>query len=145
MFKRHAITAVIIGLALAALAILNARFVPDRITQEKREKEAEVQAKLDAATKEAGGLKSLGAKIPGTPIGDGRPDDAPEAYYVRFKTTKGEFFVEVITYWEPRAAQQFYELVRRGGIRRLPHFSRDPGFCGSVWLARRTRGVSGLA
>lgn len=36
---------------------------------------------------------------------------APEQFYVRFETTKGDIVLEVVRAWAPRGADRFYELI----------------------------------
>lgn len=39
---------------------------------------------------------------------------APDTYRVRFRTTEGDFVIEVQRDWAPRGADRFYSLVRAG-------------------------------
>jgi peptidyl-prolyl cis-trans isomerase A (cyclophilin A) len=41
-------------------------------------------------------------------------EQAPEKFRARFKTTKGDFVVEVVRAWAPRGADRFYNLVKNG-------------------------------
>lgn len=42
------------------------------------------------------------------------PETMPDAYRVRFETTKGNFTVEVKREWAPLGAERFYRLCREG-------------------------------
>lgn len=48
------------------------------------------------------------------PAKKGAAERAPEAYRVKFETSKGEFVVEVTRAWSPHGADHFYDLVRTG-------------------------------
>src|ERR1700680_3429794 len=39
---------------------------------------------------------------------------APDVYQVKFKTTKGDFMVQVNRDWSPIGADRFYNLVKHG-------------------------------
>lgn len=72
----------------------------------------------------AGGAEAgAGARCAGAPEGRGellRPDErgmgrqAPEAFEVRFRTSRGDFGVAVTRAWAPRGADRFYNLVLHG-------------------------------
>jgi len=53
---------------------------------------------------------------------------APDVYDVRFKTTKGDFVVEVTRAWAPLAADRFYNLVKHGFFTNASFFRVVPGF-----------------
>jgi len=63
-------------------------------------------------------------------------EKAPEAFAVRFETTKGAFVVEAYRPWAPQAADRFYNLVRTGYLdgnlfyRVLPENGVDFGISG---------------
>ena len=53
---------------------------------------------------------------------------APAAYKVRFKTTKGDFTVEVTRAWAPLGADRFYNLVKLGYFTDIAFFRVISGF-----------------
>ena len=50
----------------------------------------------------------------GEPAPAARRDRAPDKFYTRFETTKGDFVIETVREWAPRGADRFYELVKSG-------------------------------
>jgi peptidyl-prolyl cis-trans isomerase A (cyclophilin A) len=55
-------------------------------------------------------------------------EKAPDVYDVRFKTTKGDFVMEVTRAWAPLAADRFYSLVKHGFFTNASFFRVVPGF-----------------
>jgi peptidyl-prolyl cis-trans isomerase A (cyclophilin A) len=53
---------------------------------------------------------------------------APEKFYVKFATTKGDFIMEVVRSWAPRGADRFYELVHEKFYDGSRFFRVRPGF-----------------
>ena len=53
---------------------------------------------------------------------------APEKFLAKFKTTKGDFTIEVTRAWAPLAADRFYNLVRSGFYDNCAFFRVVPGF-----------------
>jgi peptidyl-prolyl cis-trans isomerase A (cyclophilin A) len=56
------------------------------------------------------------------------PKESPEAYKVRFATTKGDFVVSVTRSWAPLGADRFYTLVTSGFYDGARFFRVLPGF-----------------
>ena len=67
---------------------------------------------------------------------------APEQYFVRFQTSRGDFLVEVNRAWAPLGADRFYNLVRHGYydsarfFRVLPDFVVQFGIPADTTLSR---------
>ena len=57
-----------------------------------------------------------------------KPVQAPEKFYVKFATTKGDFIIEVVRSWAPRGADRFYELARENFYDGSRFFRVRPGF-----------------
>ena len=57
-----------------------------------------------------------------------KPVQAPEKFYVKFATTKGDFIIEVVRSWAPRGANRFYELARENFYDGSRFFRVRPGF-----------------
>jgi len=55
-------------------------------------------------------------------------EKAPENFKVRFKTTKGDFLVEVTRAWSPLGADRFYNLVKAGYFTDIAFFRVISGF-----------------
>lgn len=55
-------------------------------------------------------------------------EKAPDAFKVRFETTKGPFTVAVTRAWSPIGADRFYNLVKRGYYDDVAFFRVLPGF-----------------
>src|SRR6202041_2536191 len=55
-------------------------------------------------------------------------DTAPEKYDVTFKTTAGDFVVQVTRAWAPLGADRFYNLVNHGFYEDAAFFRVIPGF-----------------
>ena len=53
---------------------------------------------------------------------------APDAYEVKFTTTKGDFVVEVHRDWAPNGADRFYNLVKQGYFTDIAFFRVVKGF-----------------
>jgi peptidyl-prolyl cis-trans isomerase A (cyclophilin A) len=65
------------------------------------------------------------------------PTDAasPESFRVKFKTTKGDFTVEVTRAWAPRGADRLYRLVTEGYFKDIRFFRVLPGFMAQFGLS----------
>ena len=57
-----------------------------------------------------------------------KPKTAPEQYTVVFKTTKGDFKVDVNRSWAPKGADRFYNLVKMGYFKDIAFFRAIKGF-----------------
>jgi peptidyl-prolyl cis-trans isomerase A (cyclophilin A) len=55
-------------------------------------------------------------------------EEAPESYRAKFRTTKGEFIVEVNKAWAPLGADRFYNLVKIGFFKDAAFFRVLDGF-----------------
>jgi peptidyl-prolyl cis-trans isomerase A (cyclophilin A) len=55
-------------------------------------------------------------------------EKAPDVYRARFKTTKGDFVIEVHRDWAPNGADRFYNLVKNGYYDDTPFFRVVTGF-----------------
>lgn len=53
---------------------------------------------------------------------------APDVYWAKFNTTKGDFVVEVTRSWAPNGADRFYNLVKNGFYNGASFFRVLPGF-----------------
>jgi peptidyl-prolyl cis-trans isomerase A (cyclophilin A) len=53
---------------------------------------------------------------------------APERFYAKFETTKGDFIMEVVREWAPRGADRFHELVQEKFYEGSRIFRVRPGF-----------------
>src|SRR5690606_261667 len=53
---------------------------------------------------------------------------APERFYAKFETTKGDFIMEVVRDWAPRGADRFHELVQEKFYEGSRIFRVRPGF-----------------
>lgn len=60
---------------------------------------------------------------------------APDAYKVKFTTTKGEFVVQVTRAWSPLGADRFWNLVRNGFYNDSTFFRVLPGFVAQFGLS----------
>jgi len=60
--------------------------------------------------------------------GSAKDERAPDAYKVRFDTSKGEFVVAVTRSWAPLGADRFYTLVKSGFFDGARFFRVIPGF-----------------
>ena len=65
---------------------------------------------------------SLTAKTSATPA------QAPEVFQVQFKTTQGDFVVQVHRKWSPRGADRVFELVRSGYFTDVAFFRVIKGY-----------------
>jgi len=68
----------------------------------------------------------------GAPSADLAPEKAtakaPETFKAKFKTTKGDFTLEVTRAWAPNGADRFYNLVKLGYFNDLAFFRAVSGF-----------------
>ena len=55
-------------------------------------------------------------------------EKAPDTFYVKFETTKGDFVVQVNRDWAPNGADRFYNLVKNGFYDGQRFFRVVPGF-----------------
>ena len=55
-------------------------------------------------------------------------ETAPATYKVNFKTTKGDFVVQVTRDWAPNGADRFYNLVKNGYYKDIAFFRVVQGF-----------------
>ncbi len=53
---------------------------------------------------------------------------APEKFKARFRTSNGDFVIEVTRAWSPRGADRFYNLVKIGYFDEIAFFRVIPGF-----------------
>lgn len=60
---------------------------------------------------------------------------APDAYKVKFATTKGDFVVQVTRAWSPLGADRFWNLVRNGFYNDATFFRVLPGFVAQFGLS----------
>jgi peptidyl-prolyl cis-trans isomerase A (cyclophilin A) len=61
-------------------------------------------------------------------------ETAPEAYKVKFETTKGDFVIEVTRAWAPNGADRFYNLVKIGYYDGAVFFRVIDGFMAQVGM-----------
>lgn len=64
--------------------------------------------------------------MPPTP--ENAKEKAPAAFKARFKTTKGDFVVEVTRAWSPNGADRFYNLAKLGYFKDIAFFRAIEGF-----------------
>lgn len=64
----------------------------------------------------------------GDPASAEMNERAPEAFQVRFETTKGTFVVEAHRSWSPNGVDRFYNLVRGGFFHEVRFFRVIAGF-----------------
>ena len=57
-----------------------------------------------------------------------KAEQAPEKFYAKFETTKGDFILEVVRDWAPRGADRFYELLHDKYYDGSRFFRVRPGF-----------------
>lgn len=69
-----------------------------------------------------------GALTAELPTPEQATETAPETFRARFKTTKGDFVVEVTREWAPNGADRFYNLVKLGYFRDIAVFRAIDGF-----------------
>ncbi len=62
------------------------------------------------------------------PTPDQATETAPDTFRARFKTSKGDFVVEVTREWAPNGADRFYNLVKLGFFRDISIFRGIDGF-----------------
>jgi cyclophilin family peptidyl-prolyl cis-trans isomerase len=55
-------------------------------------------------------------------------EKAPDVYWAKFSTTKGDFVVQVTRSWAPHGADRFYNLVKNGFYNGAAFFRVLPGF-----------------
>jgi len=68
------------------------------------------------------------------PSPDQATETAPASYKARFKTTKGDFVVEVDRTWAPLGADRFYNLVKLGYYTDVAFFRVIQGFMAQTGL-----------
>jgi peptidyl-prolyl cis-trans isomerase A (cyclophilin A) len=64
-------------------------------------------------------------------------EKAPEKYEVKFKTTRGEFTVQVTRAWSPLGADRFYNLVKGHFYDNTAFFRVVPGFVVQFGIAEK--------
>lgn len=64
-------------------------------------------------------------------------EKAPEKYEVKFKTTRGEFTVQVTRAWSPLGADRFYNLVKAHFYDNTAFFRVVPGFVAQFGIAEK--------
>ena len=57
-----------------------------------------------------------------------KSEQAPDKFYAKFETTKGDFILEVVRDWAPRGADRFYELLQDKYYDGSRFFRVRPGF-----------------
>jgi peptidyl-prolyl cis-trans isomerase A (cyclophilin A) len=62
---------------------------------------------------------------------------APDMYWVKLDTTKGDILIEVTRKWSPYAADRFYELVQSGYYDGCRVFRVIEGFCVQAGIAAK--------
>jgi peptidyl-prolyl cis-trans isomerase A (cyclophilin A) len=62
---------------------------------------------------------------------------APEVYWVKLDTTKGDILIEVTRKWSPYGADRFYELAQSGYYDDCRVFRVDQGFCIQAGIAAK--------
>lgn len=133
--KRNVLTLGGVAALIAAVTAFNVYFRDTPLTAAQREaaKQAEETIHLAeaVAADEAPAEAAPAGEAPAegdSPANADWPETAPDAFKVKFDTSKGPFVVEVTKDWAPLGAQRFYDLVR-GGIFTDAHFFRVvPGF-----------------
>lgn len=84
---------------------------------------AEPAAAASPTTGAAAGAESPAMKDPKLAT-----EAAPATYKVKFKTTKGDFVVQVTKDWSPKGADRFYNLAKMGYFKDIAFFRVIPGF-----------------
>ena len=107
---------------LATLAIGSTSFAKSPETKPATGPSKTEKARVSAAVGDA--RPSSDAK----PTPDQATAKAPEVFKARFKTTKGDYVVEVRRKWSPNGADRFYNLVRLGYGTDLAYFRVLKGF-----------------
>ncbi len=59
---------------------------------------------------------------------------APDEFKVKFKTTNGDFVIEVLRFWSPRGADRFYNLAKSGYFKDVAFFRVLDGFVAQFGL-----------
>ncbi|MBI3299659.1 MAG: peptidylprolyl isomerase [Elusimicrobia bacterium] len=62
------------------------------------------------------------------PVPENASEKAPATFKAKFKTTKGDFVVEVTRAWAPNGADRFYNLVKLGFFNEIAFFRAIDGF-----------------
>ena len=57
-----------------------------------------------------------------------KTEQAPDKFYAKFETTKGDFILEVVRDWAPRGVDRFYELLQDKYYDGSRFFRVRPGF-----------------
>ncbi len=55
-------------------------------------------------------------------------EKAPEIFYARFETSKGDYVIKVTRAWSPNGADRFYNLMKIGYFKDVAIFRAVPGF-----------------
>jgi peptidyl-prolyl cis-trans isomerase A (cyclophilin A) len=55
-------------------------------------------------------------------------ETAPEVFYARFETSKGDYVIKVNRAWSPAGADRFYNLMKIGYFKDIAIFRAVPGF-----------------
>lgn len=76
------------------------------------------------------GLAACSSKPPRTEeqASPKKTEQAPERFFAKFETTKGDFILEVVREWAPRGADRFYELLQAKYYDGSRFFRVRPGF-----------------
>jgi len=75
-----------------------------------------------------GGERGPDLELLGNPADSTFQATAPEAYHVRFETTRGDVVFEIRREWAPHGADRFYNLVRTGYYDDVRFFRVVEGF-----------------
>jgi len=108
-------------MALIFAAVFAASCAPK--TQEAAQSAAQEQAQATVETKKEIKPDMEALKNPAAAT-----DKAPAAFKVKFKTTKGDFTLEVTRDWSPLGADRFYNLVKAGYFTDVAFFRVIEGF-----------------
>ena len=81
-----------------------------------------------ATTQEGSGSATKSAPHPALTNPSLANKTAPEKFFARFSTTKGDFVIEVTREWSPVGADRFYNLVDIGYFNNIAFFRAVPGF-----------------
>ncbi|MFH1724838.1 MAG: peptidylprolyl isomerase [Elusimicrobiota bacterium] len=135
--KRHqAISYAVPAVAAAALflAVLGQTGCMQNGKEEPAVQAPPAEAPPSRVEKPAAPIRSEEPAVParreaaGKPLPEYATATAPEVFKAHFKTTKGDFVVEVRRSWAPRGADRFYNLVRLGFFKDIAFFRIIGGF-----------------